>query len=46
MKDNETLGEGGEDKQNQKLNKEKVKEKDETGYKDNDSKIGKTGSTT
>ena len=30
----------------QKLNKEKVKEKNEAGYKDNDSKIGKTGSTT
>ena len=35
-----------EDKQNQKLSKEKVKDKDEAGYKDNDSKIGKTGSTT
>ena len=44
---NQVEGEGRyEDKQNQKLNKEKVKEKDDTGYKDNDSKIGKTGSTT
>ena len=40
-------GEGRyEDKQNQKLNKEKVKDKDEAGYKDNDSKTGKTGLTT
>ena len=41
--------EGGgryEDKQNQKLNKEKIKEKDDTGYKDNYIKIGKTGTTT
>ena len=44
---NQVEGEGRyEDKQNQKLNKEKVKEKDEAGYKDNDSTIGKTGSTT
>ena len=44
---NQVEGEGRyEDKKNQKLNKEKVKEKDDTGYKDNDSKIGKTGSTT
>ena len=44
---NQVEGEGRcEDKQNQKLNKERVKEKDEEGYKDNDSKIGKTGSTT
>ena len=44
---NQVEGEGRyEDKQNQKLNKEKVKEKDEAGYKDHDSKIGKTGSTT
>ena len=35
-----------EDKQNHKLNKEKVREKDDTGYKYNDSNIGKTGSTT
>ena len=35
-----------EDKQNHELNKEKVKKKDDTGYKDNDSKIGNTGSTT
>ena len=35
---NQVEGEGRyEDKQNQKLNKEKVKEKDDTGYKDNDS---------
>ena len=31
---------------NQKLDKEKVKEKGDTSYKDNDSKIGTTGSTT
>ena len=44
---NQVEGEGRyEDKQNQKLNKEKVKEKDDTDYKDNDSKIGKAGSTT
>ena len=41
---NQLEGEGRyEDKQNQKLNKEKVREKDNAGYKDNDSKIGKTG---
>ena len=44
---NQLEGEGRyEDKQNHKLNKEKVREKDDTGYKYNDSKIGKTGSTT
>ena len=44
---NQVEGEGQyEDKENQKLNKEKVKKKGDTGYKDNDSKIGKTGSIT
>ena len=44
---NEVEGEGRyEDKQNQKLDKEKVKEKGDTSYKNNDSKIGTTGSTT